>query len=251
MLGGCALALLGWLAIDLSKRPADVAGRDERLVNGLAVPTDGLSRQDGNGQPEQMDPAQRAKYEAAMAYAKRETEKQYEMGMMVRDNANFDFVDADGTVTAEALEHAGVARNQRGAIQTVIDNLWKTMEGSMRNRMIRNPDKEGSSYLIPADRERGDALLSGLEQDLERLVGSASARILRSGLHSTSKFGWFGKFDVEVDVLPPQSDSMAGGKNRVHYRCLDPNTGTVIRQGRPEVGSESLKPMFGKNPSFD
>lgn len=180
----------------------------------------------------------------ALAYAKRQTDKYNEMGMYPRDSADFEFVLANGVVNQEALAKCGVPLDRLNRIQEVTSRIWTKMSRSMQERMVPDPDTDGG-FLIPAAREAGDEILGELERELVTIVGPLAAKSLMSGLHSTNRFGWFGKLDVRVRVIPGDPESPQGSGTIVSAECFDPGSGSRITSGGGREGSEGYQRMFG------
>lgn len=184
---------------------------------------------------------------AALAYAKRQNGKYMEMGMF-SEAADFELVFADGTVNPDALSRCGISVDKLGNIQTVTSKAWARMMRSMAERVVPDPENE-RGFLIPSAREAGDEILSELERDIGVIVGPKSATSLMAGLHATSRFGWFGKFDMRLVVTEVPSKSSQGSTTVVSCDCFDPSSGRRILAGGGAIGSEGFQRMFG--PEFD
>jgi len=234
VLSGLLLCVVAWLLLI----------RDEsRMLDSKSSAKEASDKAGGDGRPaadgtSQQDPRSEA--------SKRAMEKYIEMGMAIPPDAtNFSLVSPEGRVSPYALEQSGVGPNKLAGIQKVIDKLWEKMSRSMKDRMVKDPDKEGDCYLIPAAREKGDELLFRLEQDLGAIVGHASAKKLMSSLHATSHFGWFGKFDVELEILRSEKGI------RIHYQTFDPDSGRKLRSGNTSFGSDGSNLLFGPEFKLD
>ena len=172
-------------------------------------------------------------------------DKYLEMGMYAPPGTpNYRFVDPDGKVSRHALEQSGIGLGKLRAIQKVIDRVWRAETQAMQNRMINDEDKGANHYLIPSVPGRSEAIQARLEQDLADILGPADARKLMSALQPTALFGWFGKYDVELEVRE------TGGKTQIRYQCYYPENGKAMRggSGPPDAGAGRL--MFGPGFKF-
>ena len=178
---------------------------------------------------------------------KLEYEREIAMGISTKKpEANFRLVSRTGRVTKEALKNAGIPLDKEKDVQRLIDSLWTTMDSSILRRAKVDPNKSKpeqniSAYIIPADRDEGDRLLQEFEIELNKIAGNQGGEILMSALHPRQYFGWFGKLDMEIEVLP-----MPGDPSSLKYKYVgtDPASGTIVVRG--EADEENFNSQFGK-----
>lgn len=173
-------------------------------------------------------------------------EQQRKMGRFAPDGApNFSLVGKDGIVSRQALEWAGVDLGRTRAIQKVISGLWAKETARMQSQMIRDPDKSGNFYLIESVPGHADVVLGGLEQDLADIVGKPAAGKLMLCLQPTNLFGWFGKYDVELELMD------GPGGTKVRYQSRWPETGDPCGGGSGPPNADGVRLMFGPNFKFE
>ena len=169
-----------------------------------------------------------------------------ETGMFAPAGApNFTLVDSGGIVSRQALEWAGVDLGQTRAIQRIVSGLWARETARMQSQVIPDPDKPGNCYLIESVPGHGDRVLGELEQDFADIVGKEAAGKLMLCLQGALHFGWFGKFDLEFELV-----NGPGGVN-IRFQCRWPETGDRRGGGSGLPKADGVRSMFGPGFRFE
>ena len=158
--------------------------------------------------------------------------------------ANFMLVDDDGKVFPKALEACGVDLNKTGDVQKVVDRLWRSEAERMRLAVRRAPDLGENFYVIESSPGRKDAVLEHFKRELAATVGEDAAGKLMAGLHPTGYFGWFGKYDIEFQVIESQSGPS------IRYTCRYPANSKIVGGGNGTPDSSDIKAVFGADFKF-
>jgi len=153
-------------------------------------------------------------------------------------------VDGSGRLTSAAAEAIGLTSQERVKVQGVFDEIWKELGGELRNRAVENEarssEKDGRvAYIIPALPDRGSALLSKLNDNLEKEVGSDRARVLASSLNPNRMFGGFGQYDTELEMTRLENSNAV----QVHFVYKSPTNGLNLASG--DYTLDSFKSTYG------
>jgi hypothetical protein len=213
-------------------------------------------QQDGGGghsisrsSRENADPTASADERKAARMAIKATNDMREMGLLAaKKGITYSLVAANGQVTGQSLDMAGIPRRRSAEVQELIDSLWKDVSNELSKRVepdakLSDASRGVAAFKIPSDKIYADARLFQFKQDLQRRFGNKEGEILFDGLGSTNQFGGFGKQDLSVKFIDaPYSDGRI--VRQVEFCGRDPETGREITGGK-FVAETYLYQYFG------